>query len=149
MGAAANVVYQRAGPADEPEIIQLLRSCGLPTEDLAAGLPHFFVAKSGGALIGCVGLELFGSSALFRSLAVNPSWRGRGLSGELWQLARREAIEAGVENIFLLTTTAEALFTKWGFVRTSRDTAPLRIQKSREFASLCPSSAAFMRIAAR
>jgi amino-acid N-acetyltransferase len=64
-------------------------------------------------------------------------------------VARRDAIDAGAEDIFLFTTTAEPLFLGWGFERSLPDAAPVEIRASREFSSLCPSSAAFMRIAAR
>jgi amino-acid N-acetyltransferase len=145
----SDLAFERADPADEAAIIALLRACSLPTEDLTAGLPHFFVAKSGSSLVGCVGLELFGANALFRSLAVMPAWRGRGVSVQLWQRARQEAIGRGAEQIFLLTTTAEPLFARWGFQRSARDAAPAGIRESREFTGLCPSTAVFMRIAAR
>jgi amino-acid N-acetyltransferase len=143
MGTGA-VLYRRAEPGDWQALVALLRACQLPTDDLAAALPHFFVANADGELIGSAGLEISGAHALFRSLAVVPAWRGRGLSRRLWERARAEALEAGVRRVFLLTTTAEPLFAKWGFARTPRETAPEDIRAAPEFTTLCSSSAAFM-----
>jgi amino-acid N-acetyltransferase len=50
----------------------------------------------------------------------------------------------GVRELFLLTTTAEPIFARWGFRRVDRAEAPPAIRESREFASLCPASAVFM-----
>jgi amino-acid N-acetyltransferase len=46
--------------------------------------------------------------------------------------------------MFLLTTTAETFFERRGYRRVDRSQAPLAIQSTSEFASLCPASSAFM-----
>ncbi len=43
-----------------------------------------------------------------------------------------------------LTTTAETFFKRLGYERIERSQAPLSIERTREFASLCPASSAFM-----
>jgi amino-acid N-acetyltransferase len=140
-----DVVCDRASPADRPPIVALLRSCSLPVEDLPSDLGDFFTATQGSELVGTIGLEMFGPTALLRSLAVAPGWRGRGLAESLWERARAHALASGVQEVFLLTTTAEPIFARWGFQRTSRDVAPPAIQNTSEFTTLCPASAAFMR----
>ena len=62
--------------------------------------------------------------ALLRSLAVAPDRRGRRLAHDLWRriLDRARALE--LERLYLLTTTAEPLFARWGFARIARDVVP-------------------------
>jgi amino-acid N-acetyltransferase len=50
----------------------------------------------------------------------------------------------GVRSIYLLTTTAEVFFKRLGYERIERSRAPPSIERTREFASLCPASSAFM-----
>ena len=134
-----------AAPEDRPDIVALLRSCALPTEDLPPTLDHFFVAGDDD-LDGVIGLEVFGSRGLVRSLAVAPGRRGQGLAHELWQHALARARALGVRELYLLTTTAEAIFAHWGFTPVARDDAPEEIRRTEEFRNLCPSSAAVMRL---
>ena len=55
------------------------------------------------------------------------------------------AREHGVENVFLLTTTAEGFFPKFGFALIQRNDVPRSVQSSVEFHSACPASAVVMR----
>ena len=50
----------------------------------------------------------------------------------------------GVEELFLLTSTARPLFESLGYVAVSRDAAPPAIRATTEFSSICPSSATLM-----
>jgi hypothetical protein len=49
-----------------------------------------------------------------------------------------------VRALYLLTATAESFFEHRGYRRIDRAKAPSAIQSTREFASLCPASSAFM-----
>lgn len=125
--------------------IQVLQDAKLPTEDLTEShVEHFFYAGSPAKPTGLVGLEIFGEVALLRSLAVVPERRGFGEGLQLFAHAEREAWAKGVRAIFLLTTTAEDFFSKYGYARASRDTAPAAIRSTKEFAGICPASSAFM-----
>ena len=44
----------------------------------------------------------------------------------------------------LLTTAAEPFFTRHGYRAANRQTAPEAIRRTREFAGLCPASAAYL-----
>jgi arsenate reductase len=145
-GAQANLVtFRPAAPGDRPALVTLLEASGLPTEDLEEARPLLFVASAGDELVGCVGIEVRGTVGLLRSLAVAQAWRGRGLSIELVRIALDRAARAGVRDVYLLTTTAAGLFQRLGFLETPRESAPPAVRATREFASLCPSSAVFMR----
>jgi len=50
----------------------------------------------------------------------------------------------GAREIYLLTTTAERFFERLGYGRVPREAAPVAIQRTQEFSTLCHSSSAFM-----
>ena len=124
----------------------ILGEAGLPFSDLTdAHLEHFFGCGSISAPEGIVGLELYGSVALLRSLAVSSKCRGRGCGTALVAQAELFARSQGAREIYLLTTTAERFFERLGYARALREAAPVVIQRTQEFSILCPSSSAFMR----
>jgi amino-acid N-acetyltransferase len=123
----------------------LLDAEGLPCSDLTdAHLEHFFFAGADGLPTGLIGLELYNTDALLRSLVVSRTARNKGAGSSLVQHAERYAYSRGARSIYLLTTTAEAFFKRLGYKQIDRTCAPASIQRTREFASLCPGSSAFM-----
>jgi amino-acid N-acetyltransferase len=44
----------------------------------------------------------------------------------------------------LLTTTAEGLFTRWGFHRVAQDQVADVLRSTTEYSTMCPSTAAVM-----
>jgi amino-acid N-acetyltransferase len=129
----------------EADVKKLLASAQLPTIDITPEhLEHFFGVWVDSSLEGVVGLELFGSVALLRSLAVVASKRSSGLGTALLARAEQYAVEKGVRSIFLLTTTAEPYFRKRGYSPLLREAAPEAVQKTAEFTSICPASSEFM-----
>ena len=123
----------------------LLQAQGLPVADITdAHLEDFFYVGSDGSPTGLVGLELYGTDALLRSLVVDESARSKGLGARLVNHAEQYAVLKSVQSIYLLTTTAESFFKPLGYERIDRSRAPPSIQQTREFANLCPSSSAFM-----
>lgn len=46
--------------------------------------------------------------------------------------------------VYLLTTSAESYFPKFGFVRVTREHVPASVKESIEFRSACPASAIVM-----
>jgi amino-acid N-acetyltransferase len=127
------------------EVETLLKSYDLPTSDLpvSSGVLLFGHA-SGGALIGVIGLEVYGEYALLRSLAVADPAHGMGLGAALVAYAERYAAEHGGKTVYLLTTTAEAYFERRGYSRIRRSEAPEKIASTDQFSVLCPSSSTFM-----
>jgi amino-acid N-acetyltransferase len=126
-------------------VVALLEAEGLPVSDLTeAHLEHFFFTGTDGAPSALVGLEIYGGSALLRSLVVSAPARTQGLGSALVLHAEEYAAAHQVHSIYLLTTTAEPYFGRRGYQRIDRAQAPASIQSTREFASLCPASSAFM-----
>ena len=130
---------------DVAAVRALLAAAGLPTADLAAAsLADFWGCRAGEDLAGAIGLEPYGSVALLRSLAVAPAWQGRGLGSALLAHAERAAQQQGIAALYLLTTTAEAFFSRRGYVRIPRESVPSVLRQTAEFAALCPASAVCM-----
>jgi amino-acid N-acetyltransferase len=125
--------------------VALLQAQGLPVSDITeAHLEHFFFIGSDGSPMGLVGVELYGTDALLRSLVVAENARRKGLGSTLIDHAERYAASRGALSIYLLTTTAETYFKRRGYQRIERSNAPPSIARTREFAGLCPASSAFM-----
>jgi amino-acid N-acetyltransferase len=125
--------------------VALLQLEGLPVSDLTdAHLEHFFFSGTEGSPTALVGLEIYGSDALLRSLVVSANARATGTGSALVRHAEDYAILHNLRAIYLLTTTAEAFFERLGYQRVDRTQAPLSIQATGEFASLCPASSALM-----
>lgn len=123
-------------------IARLLTAADLPVDDLdAAMLDAFVVATEGGELVGVAGLEVYGSNALLRSLAVDAGHRSRGLGGSLVDAIETEARGRGVTALYLLTTTAGRFFERLGYSAHDRAAVPDSIAATEEFSSLCPDTA--------
>jgi len=134
-----------ASPDDLAAVTGLLQACGLPYQDLTPGdMREFLVIPAEGELAACAGLQLFGASALLRSLAVRPPLRLHGVGRQLCGMLEGRARENGIHSLYLLTTDAEKYFSRRGYVRCERDAVPAAVRASAEFRSLCPSSAVCM-----
>jgi len=139
-----------ATPNDLPAIEQLLTESGLPVDGVAeivrASTGEFLVAESvgDGQLVGVAGLEICCDDALLRSVAVRPEWRSHGVGRDLVHEIVDHAESRGFPALYLLTMTAERYFPRFGFSRIERAAAPKGIAESKEFTSMCPSSAAVM-----
>lgn len=120
-----------------------LQADGLPVEDLdAEGIRLWQLADETG-LFACIGLEqVAGSeSGLLRSLWVRGDRRGQGIAVALVDWLEQEARALGLNELVLLTTTAEAFFLRRGYQPRPRNSVAPALQASAEFAALCPASA--------
>ena len=132
-------------PAEAEEVFRLLEENHLPLDGLRNHLGTTLVARQDGKIVGSAALEVYPDGALLRSVAVAPGLQGRGLGSELTGAALRLAQGLQVRAIYLLTTTAERYFPKFGFERIDREDVPAAVRTSLEFTSACPSSAAVLR----
>ncbi|HEX9933912.1 MAG TPA: arsenic resistance N-acetyltransferase ArsN2 [bacterium] len=136
---------RKAEQRDMEGILDLLRHLHLPVEGVSEHLQNFLVITDGPGISGVVGLEIYGRQALIRSLAVAPVHQGKGLGSRLFDSALAEARDRGVEELVLLTQTAEPFFAKRGFKRVSSGEVKGPVLSSVEFRSACPASAVVMR----
>jgi amino-acid N-acetyltransferase len=130
---------------DLPEIRSLLERLHLPFAGVDEHLQTMLVAREGGHIVGSAGVELYADGALLRSVAVDPQSQGKRLGHLLTDAALRLATAHGANTVFLLTTTAERFFPKFGFEPIDREHVPASVRESVEFQSACPASAIVMR----
>jgi amino-acid N-acetyltransferase len=131
--------------ADLAALTALLKGAGLPTDDLASAADlHLWVLETKGDVVGAIGIERFGANALLRSLAIAPAYQRRGLGHRLVAQLEQEVQGKGVDQLFLLTATAESFFRRNGYEVIERRHVPEEVRQSAEFRSLCPASAVCM-----
>ena len=149
-------MIESAQAGDLPQIRGLLQRLNLPLDGVDGcvrpearrpGDPvaAMLVAKEGSAVVGTAAVELYADGALLRSVAVDQKQQGRQLGHALTEAALHLARAHGVDTVFLLTTTAERFFPKFGFEPIAREAVPASVRSSIEFQSACPASATVMR----
>jgi amino-acid N-acetyltransferase len=136
---------EHARPDDTDGVLRLLEQNRLPLDGLHHHLATTLVARRNGSIVGSAALEVYPEGALLRSVAVATELRGQGLGHTLTDAALQLAQDLSLPAIYLLTTTAEGYFPKFGFERIARADVPATVQTSVEFTSACPSSAIVMR----
>ncbi len=141
----SELVTQRATAEDLPEIIQLLETNELHPASVEKILEHFFVLKEEEQIIGCGGYEIYGETALLRSVAVKKSIHKKGLGTRIVNDLFKYGETQDLKRIFLLTTTAPDFFIRFGFNQIQRDDVDDAIKTTEEFTSICPTSSVVMR----
>jgi amino-acid N-acetyltransferase len=142
-GAVPPVVVREAAPADLPAARRLVERAGLPVDGLDDAT--LLLAEADGRLVGTAALERHGHGAgtafLLRSVAAERRDRGVGTALTAAALRRVDAARAPVG---LLTETAAAYFTRFGFEPVARDDLPPALAASAELRGACPSTAQAM-----
>ena len=136
---------ERAREGDAAAILRLLEEQHLPLDGLLDHLATIIVARQNGSIVGSAALEVYPDGALMRSVAVSSRVQGTGLGHRLTDAAIQLARDVGSPAIYLLTTTADRYFPRFGFEPIERSRVPVTVQASVEFTSACPSSATVMR----
>ncbi len=137
---ASEVKVMPAQEEDISAIKTLLAEAELPG-DVEGHRDDFLVARHEKKVVGCVGMEVRGPDALFRSLAVTPAYRGIGLGRRLCSALEELAKHRGVGRAYLLTNTIASMAETWGFRRIDRAQVPSAIQETSEFRGACCASA--------
>ncbi len=135
---------QSAEPKDLAAVTDFLTAQDLPVTDLGEENVDLYLVHDEGELVATIGLEKYGTTGLLRSLAVKETFRNQQLAEKMIKgfFAVCEAKE--IAEVYLLTTTAEKYFLKRGFLPVDREKVPTVIRQTREFKSICPSSAIVM-----
>ncbi len=145
MTAPDSPIVRAARPDDLPPVLALLADASLPQIGVVDAFEDFIVAEQGGEIVGAIGLESCGHRySLLRSAVVAYAARGLGVGHALTERTIAAAESRGLDALYLLTTSAETYFPKFGFVRVERKTTPSEIRATEEFSSACPASAAVM-----
>jgi amino-acid N-acetyltransferase len=138
-------MIESATDGDLAEVRALLHRVNLPLDGIDDHVQTMIVAREDGHVVGTAALELYPDGALLRSVAVDPGRQGQRLGHDLTEAALRLAANQRAGAVFLLTTTAERFFPKFGFELVTRDDVPASVRSSVEFRSACPASAVVMR----
>ena len=139
-----SVTFHPVGQADLPAIRQLLMDQQLPTDDLSEDISFFVARNDSGELVATSGVEGYGPYGLLRSVAVRADHQGHGIGQALVKYTEQSAMNRGINELFLLTTTAPGFFQRWGFESVERTAVPEAIRSTTEFESVCPSTAICM-----
>jgi amino-acid N-acetyltransferase len=140
-----STTIERAERKDLAAVLALLEHHGLPVDGASSMGDALVVARLHGQIVGAAGLELYADGALLRSVVVDASVQGQGLGQRLTDAVLALARAYDVTTVFLLTTTADRFFPRFGFERIRRDDVPESVKQSVEFQSACPASAIAMR----
>lgn len=143
--ADASLQLEQAGERQLGDVERLLAANGLPSKDIRSGSAQFYVAATGGGVVGAGGLELYGDGGLLRSVVVRESEQGEGIGTAICAGLEEIARAEGVEVLYLLTTTAVDFFTDCGYGEVERADAPPAIRGTTQFEDLCPATAVCMR----
>ena len=139
------MVIRTATSGDLTAVRQLLAANSLPVDGVEENFPGFIVAEEKGAIVGAIGIERYGPAALLRSAVVSRELRGTGLGSRLVEEILARASAQGIRDIYLLTTTADEYFPRFGFGRAARVNVPESVKVSREFQGACPDTAVVMK----
>lgn len=135
----------KATSQQRDEIIDLLQKENLPAEDLPLDLSNFFTAIEENTIIGLIGLEPYGENGLLRSMVVSPNYRNQQIAERLVKMLEEQAINSGINTIYLLTETADKYFSRKGYKTIAREEVPTELKASSEFSHVCPVSAIVMK----
>ena len=136
----------RAAESEDVKAIEdLLERNTLPSGGVEKRLETTLVAIDGGRIVGTAAVELCADGALLRSVAVTGDTRSTGVGSAMVAAALDVASARAAGDVFLLTTTADGYFPRFGFERIGRDAVPAGVRASEEFTSACPASAVVMR----
>lgn len=130
------------------EKLQLfLKANKLPASDLRLEQSVFVgYYDSANQLVGSGGLEVYGNTALLRSIAVGEEFRGQLLGKTIVEDIIAKAKDSKIKDLYLLTETAHNYFLKKGFQDVPRENVPEIIKQTTEFAQVCPASAIVMKL---
>ena len=132
---------------DLREVKALLSRADLPADGVDDQFGSAYaVAEQAGVIVGAIGIERHGDYGLLRSAVVTAAVRGRGVGESLVLNRLAWSLSEGLQNVYLLTTTAADYFRRFGFDVIERAEVPSVVQQSSEFAGICPSTATVMRL---
>jgi amino-acid N-acetyltransferase len=140
------ITYRNAGQGSLAGVLDLLRQASLPTAGVQEHFSTFLVAEQDDRVIGAIGLEIYGDTALLRSAVVAPEFRNAGIGSGLFSRAHQLAAERDVRRLILLTDTAEEFFRRKGFVTIPAAGVQGPVTSSVEFTGACPSTAVCMEL---
>lgn len=127
-------------------LLEILTEASLPVSDIDPDSSTFYGAIFNNKVVGCIGFQELGETALLRSLAVKDSFQKQGLGKELTNKVIKEAGKRAKASIYLLTTDAELFFVRMGFQKIIKASAPDILKKTKQYSEICSDPAVVMKI---
>ena len=124
---------------------ELLREFDLPNSDIENESLNLFTISRTNQVVGIVGFEQYNVHGLLRSFVIDKDYQSKGLGAQALVVVETLANQQGVEQFYLLTTTADKFFARNDYTVFDRQAVPESISKTTEFRTLCPDSAVCMR----
>jgi amino-acid N-acetyltransferase len=134
-----------AKPHDLGRALELLRQENLPEHGVVDQFGHYMVVRNRGQLVGVCGVEVHGAHGLLRSLVIDPDFRGQGAGDCLVRGVLELGQKLHLQGLYLLTTTAQRYFERFGFHASSRDELPPALKEAWEIREGCPTEAVLMK----
>ena len=134
--AEIEAAFRPANPDDVPAMVRLLTAANLPPFPVGDHWDTFWLLEGDDGAVGMIGLEIYGRSALLRSVVVDESLRGKGLGDLLTQKALSEARSRGVRNVYLFTMDRAPFFARYGFAVCAMDDFDEEGRKSSQYQAL-------------
>jgi len=100
----------------KPDILALIATDNLRSEDILAEGTRYWGAFSRGNLVGVIGCEYAGGYGLLRSALVAHACRGQGIAAQLTQTLIHAARKMGLTAVYLFSTDAGDYWRRQGFV---------------------------------
>ena len=105
-----DLIIKPAKRADLNEIVNLLSDNNLPTIDISENTVQLFNGLFDNKIIGIIGLEKYNNVGLLRSLAVKDTFKNQKIGERLVKHLLNFSSAEKIEELYLLTTTAEKYF---------------------------------------
>ncbi len=140
------IAVNKLSESEREKLKLLLKTERLCFNDVNTDGVHLFEVKTEDEVVGYFGIEHCGRYALLRSMVVKPAARNKGYGVLIWQQAKQKLQEKEAKEVFLLTNTAAAFFSKQGFIEIPRTSVPDAIAATSEFIDFCPDDSVCMKI---
>lgn len=125
-------------------VSELLQQNNLYTEGITEKNVQFFAMYEEEIVLGIGAFTVCGEFAMLRSVCINHRYQKRGLGNVLCNQLFIKAKELGLENIYLLTDTAERFFKKQNFNRIKREELPKVLENNILVQSACSMNSVVM-----
>ncbi|MBK8807850.1 MAG: GNAT family N-acetyltransferase [Bacteroidales bacterium] len=125
------MIIERSVKSDLENIKTLLLDNDLPIDDLDDEGIQLFVVKIDYIIVGVIGLENYNTIGLLRSLAVKEQYKNQRIGEKLINYLVQISNRLGIQELYLLTTTADKYFEKFDFRRMIREYVPESIKNTK------------------
>ena len=140
-----NVIFKMVSLLERPEMEDPLLSRGLSINDFTTAC-KMFVFKQHEEIVATGGMEVYGDSVLFRSIAVLEQLEGNGLGGKMVGELERLARDKKAKGVYLVTEGSDSFFEHFGFEPVLLEEVPEYMQgHCNQFNGGCPPDAIIMR----